>query len=197
MADVKRRGAWVVVLVAVVVAGGCSSGGEGGASSPTTAGEIATSVRVDGGGTDAPVVTVAGSGSGGVAPERVLVAFDRVRGRVAIPDDAVGCVVAKLALDEELVVAVEAVGDGGVPPSGLMDLGGECMSELHAAPAFVAGVEAQVAGGLSERERACLLEGFGTLGSEAVDAAIAEAVGADADVSAAEQVGDGDCRVIR
>ena len=59
------------------------------------------------------------------------------------------------------------------------------MDELHALPALLDGLDAQVKGGLSGAQRACVEAGYRQLDPEAVDAAVADALGAERGVKAA------------
>ena len=55
-------------------------------------------------------------------------------------------------------------------------------------PAFLDGVDAQVDGGLTSEERACLARGYQALGPQVVDAAVADALGGSKGVKAAARI---------
>lgn len=123
-----------------------------------------------------------------VAVGRALKALGLVEDRVAVPDEAVGCVTAKLAADGALVAQLEGLGADAEVPPGVMDLAAVCMVELRAIPAFVDGLEAQLPGGLSDGQRRCVAEGFAGLDPAVLDAAIAESLGASEQVDEAAEI---------
>lgn len=171
----RRRAATVLfgrsvalVCAALVVLVGCSAG-DGSTSSSIPGSRVSQAGSVLSGS-----VVVGGPGETGLPPVpstgvtveeqrgRVLVAS--VRGFLPFSDDVVGCVIARVAGDGEVLgVAGDEVRQDSVAFRRMVSYGEECTQVLVFAPGFADSMQAAAGGSLTAVQMACLRDGYARL----------------------------------
>lgn len=171
---------WVAAASSLLVLGAGCSGADSGPE-----GTDAREVSEPGLSASDPADVHESSEQGAEAPDPVTPgeAEDLVAvfaGRLPVPDDAHGCIAERLAGEPGLAAGLREAGVDGELPDGVLSAAASCMEATGALPAFVESLESST-GGLSDEQRACVIEGYLTAGPDAVDAARVEALGGEAD----------------